>query len=101
LDQKRRIWGHFRRIKKNNNRLSVIMKSRMQKHNIRMAKECLETNKSFAQIARDYGVTRAHVGQNFKRFCKQFMFDHERLDASGNVKDLNGLRRAWRMSLRC
>ena len=73
-----------------------MRRPRISKKNIRMAKETLDTDASLAAIGQKYGVSRACVWQNLKRFCKHFMLDHERLNDSGNLKNLKGLRKAWR-----
>jgi len=69
---------------------------KISKENIRMAKETLDTDVSLAAIGQKYGKSRACVWQNLKRFCKHFMLEHERLDNGGNLKNLKGLRKAWR-----
>jgi len=87
------IWGAVLGMVKSS---KSVKKPRITKKNIRMAKETLDTNASLAAIGVKYGVSRACVWQNLKRFCKHFMFDHEKLDNDGNLKNLKGLRRAWR-----
>lgn len=72
------------------------VKPKITTRNIRMAKETLDTDATLAEIGAKYGVSRACVWQNLKRFCKHFMFDHETDRCDGKLKDLKGLREAWR-----
>jgi predicted DNA-binding protein YlxM (UPF0122 family) len=77
------------------------MKPKITKRNIKLAKEVLYSAGSMSSIAAKHGIKRQTLHKTLRRFCQHFMFNHERLDSSGNVKDLKGLRRAWRMSLHC
>ena len=69
---------------------------KITKANLHMARETLESDATLEAIGQKHGCSRACVWQNLKRFVRHFMLDHERLDDSGKLKNLDGLRAAWR-----
>lgn len=70
-------------------------KPRISTENKKIALEWLTSKKTFAEIGRKYGKSRACVRQTINRYCKHFMLDHERLDRDGKMKPTKDLRRVW------
>ena len=63
--------------------------------NIALAKDVLN-GESLEAAAGKRGLTRGRAWQIVRAFCLEFMLCHERNDSSGKMKNLKGLRHAWR-----
>ena len=67
----------------------------MSKRNIGIAKQVL-SGATLSEMAVKYDLHRSRIWQITIAFCLEYMFDHEKYDDNGKLKDLKGLRCAWR-----